>query len=189
VRALEDALDRERSRTRRDGRSYGSRYRDDFWDVRDDLTDVGERKLDEVARIFTGAVRASLEALRVSAESTRDFVDDALERSIPEYDEDPTDVARRLPADLSRSWSRSLDRKLDAPGRAAERFERAWTHDEGGRRRRRRVRTRYEDRYDTTVGKEVEPVTPPIEKEDRKEETGAASRSSPAAAKGTTSKP
>jgi len=145
VRDLEDELDRERSRDRGRGRDIGRRYRDDLWDVRDDFTDVGERKIDEIARIFTGAVRASLEGLRVTAESTRYFVDDALERSIPEPDEDPTDVAQRLPADITRSWSRSLYKKLDAPGRAAERFERAWTHEEGGRRTRRRTRSRRDD--------------------------------------------
>jgi hypothetical protein len=120
-------------------------YRDDFRDTRDDLSDLGERKLDELARIFTGAIRASLEVVRVTAESTSDFVDEALERSIPDPDDDPTDVAQRLPRDITRSWVHSLEETLDAPGRAAERFERAWTHDEGGRRRRRRTRRYYYD--------------------------------------------
>ncbi|HEX8122679.1 MAG TPA: hypothetical protein VF549_15580 [Solirubrobacteraceae bacterium] len=129
---------------RREDRGYGGRggrgtrrVRRDFDETREDVQDLGDRKIDEVARLFTGAIRASLEGLRVAAESTSYFVEDTLERNIPDRGEDSVDVARRLPADLSRGFVRSLDRGLDLPGRAAERFERTFTREEGGERRRR----------------------------------------------------
>jgi hypothetical protein len=119
-----------RGRGRRVGRAYD--------EAREDYVNLGERKIDEFARLFSGTVRASLEGLRVAAESASYFVDDVLERSIPDRDEAPTDVVRRLPSDLRSGFSRKIDRSLDAPGRKVERFQRSYTVDEGGRPRRRR---------------------------------------------------
>jgi hypothetical protein len=127
VRELEEELRRSRGARPRTRRAYR-----DYEETREEFRGIGERKADEVARFFTGMVRASLEGLRVAAESTGYFVEDALERNIPERDEDPTEVKRRLPRDLTRSATRSFDHALDLPGRAAERFERAYTIEEGG---------------------------------------------------------
>jgi hypothetical protein len=206
IRELEDELD-DRKRGSYGDRPRGRRYRDDdrghrrrrdymddLYDTRDDLADVGERKLDEIARIFTGAIRASLEALRVTTDSTRRFADEALERTIPDPDEDPTDVVQRVPRDVTRSWARHLEDKLDAPGRAAERFERAWTRDEGGRRRRRRRSYYYDDdgpdhRFEGASTEELaeelkrreshaKPAEPPIEAKPTTSSSRTASKSS-----------
>ena len=129
VRELESERGRSGRTRRRAGRAYD--------DVREDYWNIGERKVDELARVFTGSVRAGLEGLRVVAESASYFVDDVLERSIPDRDESPTDVVRGLPSDLRGGLSRKFDRTLDAPGRKIERFQRSYTVEEGGRPRRR----------------------------------------------------
>lgn len=122
---------------RRRGRGRGRGYGVDFEDVRDDFADVADRKLDELARIVTGVFRATLEGFRAVAEGTSEFAEDTIERSIPERDEDPVDVLTRLPGHKSSGVARGFDRTLDAPSRIAERYRRAWTEEEGGRRRRR----------------------------------------------------
>jgi hypothetical protein len=142
IRELEDELYR---REGRGGGRRGGRRRSrfgDYEDVRDEAQNFTDRKIDEVSRLLTGAVRAGLEGLRVAAESTSYFVEDSLERSIPDSDEDAIDVAQRLPADVGHGKVRALGRGLDAPSRAIERFSRVYTEEEGGRRRRRRTRTR-----------------------------------------------
>src|SRR5919199_4908795 len=138
-RGLGEELDRRGRRRRR----FGA-----YEDVRDDYVNLGERKVDELSRLFSGAVRAGLEGLRVAAESASYFVDDVLERSIPERDETPTDVLRRLPTDVRSGFTRSLDRSLEAPGRKVERFQRAYTVEEGGRRRERTGRQPGRRRYE-----------------------------------------
>src|SRR3954453_3609759 len=100
VRELESELDQQRTSRRR--RAYR-----DFEARREDFADLGERKVDEISRLFTGAVRASLEGLRVAAESTTYFAGDVLERNVPDRDETSFDVARRLPLDLSSGIIRS----------------------------------------------------------------------------------
>jgi hypothetical protein len=128
-----------RGRTRGRRRRGGYGYREE---ARDDFANLADRKVDELSRLFTGAVRASLESLRVAAESTSYFVQDTLERSIPEPDEDPVDVAQRLPMDKTEGIVRGLDRSFDIPGRAIERFRAVYTEEEGGRRSRRLGRRR-----------------------------------------------
>lgn len=137
MRELEEELRRRRGPRPRSRRAYR-----DYEESREEFRGIGGRKADEVARLFTGMVRASLEGLRVAGESTSYFVEDALERNIPERDEDPTELKRRLPRDLTRSATRSFDHALDIPGRAVERFERAYTIEEGGIPRRWRSRRR-----------------------------------------------
>jgi hypothetical protein len=145
IRDLEDELDRRSSGRGRRGR--GGRW-GEFEDTREDFADFTDRKVDEISRLITGSFRAGLEALRVAAESTDYFVDDVLERNLPDWDEDSTEGAPRLPRDLGRGISRSLERGLDIPGRASERFNRIYTYEEGGqpwrsRRGRRGRRGRY----------------------------------------------
>lgn len=129
VRELEDELHG------RGGRRPGRRSR--YWDeTRDDVRGLGDRKVDEVARLFTGVVHAGLEGFRVAADTASFWVEDSLERNIPEPGEDSAEVASRLPADIVRASVRSVDRGLDAPRRAADRFNRVYREDEGGAQRR-----------------------------------------------------
>lgn len=162
IRDLEDELDNrnyERRRgSHREGGGYGRGgrrrrgYGVDFEEVRDEFTDVTDRKMDELSRLVTGAFRASLEGLRGAAEGAGEFVEDTLERSIPEPGDDPVDGLRRLPGDVSHGVARGIERSLDVPGRAAERFRRAWTEEEGGRRRRR-LGARVSGRRESTRGR------------------------------------
>ncbi|HEX8055008.1 MAG TPA: hypothetical protein VF517_18645 [Thermoleophilaceae bacterium] len=132
IRDLEDELHRRSSGREGRGRRQSSGRWGEYEDTREDFADFTDRKVDEISRLVTGSFRAGLEALRVAAESTDYFVDDVLERNLPNADEDSTDVARRLPRDLGRGFSRSLERGLDIPGRASERFNRTYTYEEGG---------------------------------------------------------
>jgi len=133
VRALEDQLDEERGRRRRDD-SVGEPASGDW-------SDFGERKVDELSRFFSGTVRATLEGFRVAADAASYFVEDVLERNVPERGESPSEVAQRLPTDITRGVARSLDRALDIPGRAVDRFNRTYHSDEGGTTSGQRGRT------------------------------------------------
>jgi hypothetical protein len=125
VRELEDKLNAGRERRRR------------YWDeTRDDARSLSDRKVDEAARLFTGAVRAALEGIRVVAEAASSLVEETLESSIPEPGEDSASVASRLPANFVRASMHSAQAGLDAPSRAADQFNRAFS-DEGGARSER----------------------------------------------------
>ena len=145
IRVLEDELEDERRRRRRSQRYDDTRAGD--W------ADLTDRKVDQLSRFFSGTIRATLEGFRVAADSATFFVEDVLERNIPERDESPTDIKRRLPTDLTRGAVRSFDRALEIPSRAVETFSRTFDEGEtGGRRTRRRTRTTgYERRGRTTT--------------------------------------
>jgi hypothetical protein len=135
VRALEDELEDERTRRRRQGQRSGDPRVGDW----SDLTD---RKVDELSRFFSGTIRAALEGIRVAADSASYFVEDVLERNVPERDESPSEVKRRLPTDLTRGVARSLDRAMDIPSRSINRFSRTYeTAEQPGRQRRRTARS------------------------------------------------
>jgi hypothetical protein len=149
IRDLEDELEDERRRRRRSQRYEGTRAGD--W------TDLSDRKMDQLSRFFSGTIRATLEGIRVAADSATYFVEDVLERNIPEPDESPVDMMRRMPTDLSRGAMRSFDLALEIPSRAADTFSRTFYGSETGRGRRRRAGTTgYARRGRTTAERDVD---------------------------------
>jgi hypothetical protein len=149
IRVLEDELEDERR-----GRRRSQRYDDTR---AGDWADLTDRKVDQLSRFFSGTIRATVEGIRVAADSATYFVEDVLERNIPERDESPTGMKRRMPTDLTRDAMRSFDRALEIPSRAAETFSRTFYEGETGRRRRRRASTTaHERRGRTTVERDVD---------------------------------
>lgn len=96
------------------------RSRDDTVDTLSDFRDVPSRKIDEMARLYRGLTRATLEGFRVVANATSDAVDDVLTRNAPDADEGPVDALRRLPSDITRGIFRVVDDSMDIPSRSAD---------------------------------------------------------------------
>jgi hypothetical protein len=148
VRTLEDELEAERRGTGRSSVRGGV--------ASDEWGSLADRKVDELSRLFTGTVRATLEGFRVAADSASYFVEDVLERNVPERSESPSDVARRLPTDLASGVARSLNRTLDIPSRAIERFHASYQEEtRPGRRQRRRAQAPPPDNYETWTKQEL----------------------------------
>ncbi len=107
------------SRRARSSRAFAANY--------DDYGDLFQDKVDEVAEVFRGLFRASLEGFRVMADSASDLSDEVLESNSLEADESPRDAFSRFPGDFSRSLTRALDRGLNAlPAEAADRCDRTY---------------------------------------------------------------
>jgi Rho termination factor, N-terminal domain len=154
VRELEVELRRERRRRGDEG----------MGEVADGYRDVSARKIDESARLLRGLVRGTLEAFRVGADSASCFMEDVLERNVPDRDESATDVARRLPGDVGREVVRALDRSLDIPGQAIGRFQRTYSEEEGGRTRPRAQRAEQVRRREKARARDSGQVEPKGEK-------------------------
>jgi hypothetical protein len=91
-------------------------------DDESDFMYLNNRKMDEFSRFFRGLVFASLEATRVAAESLVTLTSEATSRNMPKPNESMTDVARRLPVDITRSFVDGIDTAIDIPNRAVQRF-------------------------------------------------------------------
>ena len=87
-----------------------------------DVTYLQHRKGDEMSRFFRGMVFASLEAMNAAATSIVTLTTEASVRNVPKANESVTDVAGRLPGDISRGLVDGMSDALDIPGRAVRRF-------------------------------------------------------------------
>jgi hypothetical protein len=87
-----------------------------------DLRYLNSRKMDEMSRFVRGVVFASLEAMGAAAESVARLTTEATVRNAPKPNETVTDMARRLPGDISHGVVSGLDDAMDIPSRAIRRF-------------------------------------------------------------------
>jgi hypothetical protein len=149
--------------TRRDTSSKTSRNGDKGDES--DFSYLMDRKADEASRFFRGIILASLEGVRVATDSVASFVDEAMNRNVPKENESATDVARRLPSDLTRGIVQGIDDAMDIPSAAIDKFDEVY-HRQSGRITQRRSRatrppTAEERRSPEPVNRGVspEPVT------------------------------
>lgn len=117
VERLNEQVSKTASATARVAREVAADDDDDS-----DVTYLQHRKGDEVSRFFRGMVFASLEAMNAAATSIVTLTTEATVRNVPKPNESVTDVARRLPGDISRGLVDGVSDALDIPGRAVRRF-------------------------------------------------------------------
>jgi hypothetical protein len=146
-----DRGDHSRQRGRYEVRaSYGERdrYDDDRRPVDRRLrgvTDAGDRKVETAVRTIRGLTLASVEAVRIVADSFANAADSLLDSSRPrEDDETLRDLSSRFTESFSDSVSDTASRLMDVPSRSADLFSRSFR--EGEYRRLRSERDRDEDR-------------------------------------------
>jgi hypothetical protein len=118
-----------------------------------DTTYLRHRKGDEVSRFFRGMVFASLEAMNAAATSVVTLTTEATARNLPKPNESVSDVARRLPGDITRSMADGVSDALDIPGRAARRFNDVYSDPtQAGRSTQRRVTRAARDTVKSATG-------------------------------------
>jgi hypothetical protein len=106
-----------------------------------DLRYLNSRKVDEMSRFVRGVVFASLEAMGAVADSVARLTTEATVRNAPKPNESVTDVARRLPGDITHGMVSGLDDAMDIPSRAIQRFSDIYRDpNQFGRATRKRTR-------------------------------------------------
>jgi hypothetical protein len=104
--------------------------------VANDMSATTWRKSEIATRAFRGATLASLDAIRLFADSLSWLADGALRRNRADDRNTSVDeLSRRLPSDLTASFADAVDDWVDIPARAASRF--ADSYFEGEYRRNR----------------------------------------------------
>jgi hypothetical protein len=107
--------------------------------VASDVSDTASRKSELATRAIRGATLASLDAVRLFADSISGLVDGALDRNRPrDRDDTVNELSRRLPSDFSASLVDAVDELIDIPARAASRFAETYSEAEYRRHRSRR---------------------------------------------------
>lgn len=118
-----------------------------------DFTYLSHRKGDEVSRFFRGLVFASLEAMNAAATSVVTVTTEATVRNVPKPNESVSDVARRLPGDISRGFVDGLSDAMDIPSRAVRRFNDIYSDPkQSGRSTQRRVTRAARDSVKSATG-------------------------------------
>jgi hypothetical protein len=129
VKELEDEL------TKRDTRRDSGKDKNDEPSttrrVADSFSDVRRSKRDAADRMVRGVTLASVEAVRVFADSVSSFADNVIRRNEGRDGEGRSvrDMATRLPEDIATSMADAVDQFVDIPRRAADRYSKV--HREG----------------------------------------------------------
>jgi hypothetical protein len=113
IEELESEVQRKRpsSEERRNGRGR----------TLDSLNDATFRKTETFTRMARGLTVASLEGVRLFADAVSSFADGVATRNTSR-DDSPRRLARRLPADMADGFADAIDRIVEIPARAAERY-------------------------------------------------------------------
>jgi len=132
-RAAEDSVDDSRP----------EKYRRVADDATNAATDLPVRLMDEASKFTRGLTFATLEQLRFAGNVLQEFADEVISRNQPDSstsgksaDEGGkrrrtiTGLATDLPADLSSGFLRALNRSLDMPGAAVDRFHESYRQTE-----------------------------------------------------------
>ncbi len=94
--------------------------------VGDSLSDASRQKIDIVSRMFRGLTIASIEGMRLFAESATAFADGVVSRNKATESTSPRDLVTRLPADVASGIADAVDRLADIPAKTAERYAEAF---------------------------------------------------------------
>jgi len=110
--------------------------------VADSLSDAKKSKRDVVDRMVRGGTLASVEFIRAFAETVSSFADTVISRNESRRGDDRTarDMKTRLPEDIATSFADAVDRFIDVPSRAADRYAKTYRESDrtdSGRRRDR----------------------------------------------------
>jgi len=97
----------------------------------DSMRDVSQSKVDAVSRTVRGISLASIEGLRLFADSLSAFGDTVISRNTGNGNTSTRELGRRLPGDIAEGVAEFCDRIVDIPAQAAERYSKA--HREGQR--------------------------------------------------------
>ena len=99
--------------------------------VADSFSDVRQSKRDAADRMMRGVTLASVEAIRVFADSVSSFADNVITRNEGRKGEGRSarNMATRLPEDIAASLADAVDSFADIPRRAADRYSKV--HREG----------------------------------------------------------
>lgn len=92
----------------------------------DSFRDVSDRTSDEAHKLVRGMTLAYIEHLRTVADAANDFVDEVLDRNNPDERDSVRDLATSLPSDIYSGFANAMDRALDAPSRAVDRFNESY---------------------------------------------------------------
>ncbi|HEX8282695.1 MAG TPA: hypothetical protein VF588_05045 [Pyrinomonadaceae bacterium] len=92
----------------------------------DSFRDVSDRSTDEAHKLVRGMTLAYIEHLRTVADAANDFVDEVLDRNNPDERDNVRDLSTSLPSDIYSGLANAMDRVLDAPSRAVDRFNESY---------------------------------------------------------------
>jgi len=118
-----DSQPRTTDRTTDDDSNRVSRRR-----VADSLSDARSSKRDVIDRMMRGGTLASAEFVRAFAETVSSFADTVISRNDNRRGDDRTarDMVTRLPEDIATSFADAVDRFIDVPSRAADRYAKTY---------------------------------------------------------------
>ena len=88
------------------------------------MSSITRSKSDAGSRMIRGATLASAEFVRAFADTVSSFADTLIARNDSTKDGDRTvrDRVSRLPEDMATSFSDAIDRFIDVPAKAADRY-------------------------------------------------------------------
>ncbi|HEY0301026.1 MAG TPA: hypothetical protein VGC36_06835 [Rhizomicrobium sp.] len=100
--------------------------------VADSFNDARRSKVDAATRVVRGVTLASVEFVRLFADSVSSFGDDVLRRNEGRARRGRTvrSLVRRLPEDLAEGFANAVDRLSDIPAKAADRYSKVYREGE-----------------------------------------------------------
>jgi hypothetical protein len=96
--------------------------------VADSMSNVSRSKRDATNRMVRGATLASAELVRAFADTVSSFADTLISRNDSGKDGSRTtrDLVTRLPEDIATSFADAIDRFVEVPAKAADRYASAY---------------------------------------------------------------
>ena len=96
--------------------------------VADSMSDISRSKRDASNRMVRGVTLASAEFVRAFADSVSSFADTLISRNEGSKDGSRTarDLVTRLPEDIATSFADAIDRFVEVPAKAADRYASAY---------------------------------------------------------------
>jgi hypothetical protein len=105
--------------------------------VADSLSDTSRNKLDLGGRAVRGVTLASLEGVRLIADTVSTFADGVISRNHPRGDETLSESVTRIPGDMIESASEAFDKLVDIPSRTADKYSEVYREGDRTTSRRR----------------------------------------------------
>lgn len=93
--------------------------------VADSWSDASQAKRDAASRIVRGVTLASVEGMRLFADSVSSFADNVISRSDASNRKSAKSLAMGLPGDIAASLADTVSGFVDIPARVAERYSKA----------------------------------------------------------------
>jgi len=108
--------------------------------IRDSLNDGRDSKLDAADRVLRGMTLASVEFVRLFADSVSSFGSDVIRRNESRVGggRSVRSLVRRLPEDIADGFSNAIDLFTDIPARTADRYSKVYREGEKTDRNRDR---------------------------------------------------